>query len=199
MSSRNTYHDGRMTQGQQTEPLLDCLLIRHGIAVEAENWNGSEENRPLTEKGKKRVRQAAAGLAALGCKPTRLFSSPLVRAYDTARLLRTVVCPTLKIETREELAVGVSPEQIVAFLRSLPAEAFVTCVGHEPLLGCVAGILLCGKPIAGLSFKKAGAALIHLPDSPKPGQGVLRWWLQPMQLRVLGKRLAAGRDPDTTT
>jgi phosphohistidine phosphatase len=179
--------------------MMDCLLIRHGIAIEAENWDGSEENRPLTEKGKKRVRHAAAGLAALGCKPTRLCSSPFVRAYDTARLLRTVVCPTLKIEAREELAVGASPEQVVAWLRSMPAESTVLCVGHEPLLGAVAGVLLVGKPIPGLSLKKAGAALIHLPDGPKPGQGVLRWWLQPMQLRVLGKKMAANLDLDERT
>ena len=175
---------------------MDCLLVRHGIAVETEQWDGSDENRPLTEKGKKRVRQAAAGLAALGYKPTRLFSSPLVRAYDTARLLRTVVSPTLKIETREELAVGASPEQVMAWLRSVPAESTVICVGHEPLLGAVAGVLLTGKPIIGLSLKKAGAALIHLPDGPKPGQGMLRWWLQPMQLRVLGKRIASDLEPD---
>ncbi len=175
---------------------MDCLLLRHGIAVEAEAWDGSDENRPLTERGKKRVRQAAAGLAALGCKPTRLFSSPLVRAYDTARLLRTAVCPTLKIETRDELASGASAEQILSLLRSCPAGSMVVCVGHEPLLGEVAGVLLSGKPITGLSLKKAGAALIHLPDGPKPGQGILRWWLQPMQLRVLGKRAPAEPDGD---
>lgn len=175
---------------------MDCLFFRHGIAIEPEKWDGSEENRPLTEKGKKRVRQAVAGLTILGYKPTHLFSSMFVRAYDTARLLRTVVCPTLKIETRDELAVGASPNQVVAFLRSLPAEASVACVGHEPLLGEVAGILLCGKAIPGLSFKKAGAALIHLPDGPKPGQGVLRWWLQPVQLRALGKKMASDEEPD---
>jgi phosphohistidine phosphatase len=173
---------------------MECLLVRHGIAVDAEQWDGSEENRPLTEKGKKRVRQAAAGLAALGCKPTRLCSSPMVRAYDTARLLRAAVCPTLKVETRDELAAGAAPEQVIAWLRSLPAESTVVCVGHEPLLGAVAGVLLAGKPITGLGLKKAGAALIHLPDGPKPGQGVLRWWLQPMQLRTLGKRMAADLD-----
>ena len=170
--------------------------MRHGIAVDAEKWDGLEENRPLTEKGKKRVRQAAAGLAALGCKPARLVSSPFVRTYDTARLLRTVVCPTVKIETHDELAVGASPEQVVALLRSMPSESMVICVGHEPLLGEVAGVLLCGKPITGMAFKKSGAALIHLPDGPKPGQGVLRWWLQPTQLRALGKRLPVEREAD---
>lgn len=174
---------------------MDCLLIRHGIAVEPEEWEGSEENRPLTEKGKKRVRQAAAGLAALNCKPTHLLSSPFVRAYDTARLLRAVVCPSLKVETRDELAVGFSPEQVVTLLRSFPTESIVICVGHEPQLSEVAGILLCGKPTSNLSFKKAGAALIRLAESAKPGQGALRWWLQPAHLRVLGK----GKSPDTDT
>jgi phosphohistidine phosphatase len=172
------------------------LLFRHGIAVDSEKWDGSEENRPLTEKGKKRARQAAAGLAVLGFKPTRLFSSTFVRAYDTARLLRVAVCPTLKIETRDELVVGASPDQILSFLRSIPTDSVVVCVGHEPLLGEVAGLLLCGKSISGLSLKKSGAALIHLPDGPKPGQGMLRWWLQPMQLRALGKKMASDLEPD---
>lgn len=174
---------------------MDCVLIRHGIAVEPEEWEGSEENRPLTEKGKKRARQAATGLAALNCKPTHLFSSPFVRAYDTARLIRTVVCPSLKVETRDELAVGSTPGQIVSFLRALPSESVVLCVGHEPLLGEVAGILLCGKPTSNFSMKKAGAALIHLSGSVKPGQGLLRWWLQPMQLRAMRKE----RTKDTGT
>ena len=167
--------------------MMDCLLIRHGIAIAPEEWEGSEENRPLTEKGKKRVRQAAAGLAALNCRPTHLFSSPFIRAYDTARLFRTVVCPTLKVETREELAVGSTPGRILTFLRSLPTEAVVLCVGHEPLLGEVAALLLCGKQVAGFPMKKSGIGLIHLSDGLKPGQGLLQWWLQPVQLRALGK------------
>ncbi len=166
---------------------MDCLLIRHGIAVEAEEWQGSEENRPLTEKGKKRVRQVAAGLATLTCKPTHLLSSRFLRAYETARLLRRIVCPSIKIETRDELAVGSTPEQVISLLHSLPSESVVLCVGHEPLLGELASVLLCGKPTANFSMRKAGAALIHLAGSVKPGQGLLRWWLEPAQLRALGK------------
>ncbi|MDF0674170.1 MAG: phosphoglycerate mutase family protein [Nitrospira sp.] len=107
----------------------DCILVRHGIAVEPDGWEGAEENRPLTEKGKRRARQAAEGLAALGCEPTHLFTSPYVRAYDTARLLRAVIRPTLKVETREELAVGAKPERLVTLLRTLSSNAVVVCVG----------------------------------------------------------------------
>jgi phosphohistidine phosphatase len=166
---------------------MDCLLIRHGIAVESEDWNGPEKDRPLTQKGEKRLRQVAAGLVVLDCKPTHLLTSPFVRAYETARLLRDVAYPTLKLEKRDELAVGSSPEKIVALLRSLPVESVVWCVGHEPLLGEVAGVLLFGRPAPGMAFKKAGAALIRLTEEIAPGQGVLRWWLQPMQMRALGK------------
>lgn len=166
---------------------MDCILIRHGIAVEPEEWEGSEENRPLTEKGKKRVRQAAAGLAMLGCKPTHLLSSSFVRSYDTARLLRTLLCPSLKVETRDELGVGSSPELCLPLFRSLPAESVVICVGHEPLLGALASILLCGKSTSNFPLKKAGAGLIRFEGPLKPGQGLLRWWLQPAQLRALGR------------
>ncbi|HWF62601.1 MAG TPA: histidine phosphatase family protein [Nitrospira sp.] len=167
---------------------MDCVLVRHGIAVEPDDWEGAEENRPLTEKGKRRARQAAEGLAALDCKPTHLFTSPFVRAYDTARLLRAVVCPTLKVETREELVVGAKPEQLVALLRTLPSDSTVVCVGHEPLLGEVVSLLLCGKTLPNFPLKKAGAACIHADEVITSGHGRLRWWLQPIQLRDLGKR-----------
>ncbi len=167
---------------------MEWILIRHGIAVEQDEWEGTDENRPLTERGKKRVRQAAAGLAALGCQPTHLFTSPFVRAYDTARLLRTVVCPGLKVETREELAVGANPEQLVRILQALPSDAVVLCVGHEPFLGEVASLALCGQVLPNFPFKKAGAACIEAEGKSRAGQCRLRWWLPPMQLRVLGKR-----------
>jgi phosphohistidine phosphatase len=167
---------------------MDCILVRHGIAVEPDEWDGTEENRPLTEKGKRRVRQAAEGLAALDCKPTHLFTSPYVRAYDTARLLRAVVCPTLKVETREELVVGAKPQQLVELLHALPSDAVVVCVGHEPQLGEAVSLLLGGKALPNFPLKKAGAALIESEDVINQGEGRLCWWLQPRQLRIIGKR-----------
>lgn len=166
---------------------MDCLFIRHGIAVPSDEWEGEEDKRPLTVKGKKRVLKAAAGLVALEYKPSHLFSSPLVRALETARLIQSVLCPSLKIETCDELMPDSTPERILAFLASLEPESAVVCVGHEPLLGETAAFLLCGKVSRNFPLKKAGASLIHLPGPLKPGHGILRWWLEPMHLRILGK------------
>jgi len=176
---------------------MDCILVRHGIAVEPDEWEGAEENRPLTENGKRRARQAAEALAALGCEPTHLFTSPYVRAYDTARLLRAVIRPTLKVETREELAVGAKPERLVALLRTLSSNAVVVCVGHEPQLGEVVSLLLCGKALRNFSLKKAGAARVESEGVMNQGEGRLCWWLQPMQLRAFWKRAHAKKRGDS--
>ena len=45
---------------------MDCVLLRHGIAVERDEWEGAEADRPLTERGAKRVAQVVAGLNRLG-------------------------------------------------------------------------------------------------------------------------------------
>ena len=65
---------------------MNCVLVRHGIAVERDEWDGHDEERPLTERGTKRVSQVGAGLLWLEVKPTYIFSSQLVRAIETADL-----------------------------------------------------------------------------------------------------------------
>jgi phosphohistidine phosphatase len=120
-----------------------------------------------------------------------------VRADDTARLLRAVICPTLKGETREELAVGAKPEQVVTLLRTLPSDAVVVCVRREPQLGKVVGLLLCGKALPNFPLKKAGSARLVSEGLIGLGQGRLCWWLQPMQLRTLGKRAHAKKREDS--
>lgn len=177
---------------------MECILVRHGIAVERDEWEGTEENRPLTDRGKKRVRQAAAGLAALDCRPTRVFTSPFARAYDTAKLVCAVVCPSVKVETREELAVGAKPEHLVRVLQAIPSDSVVLCVGHEPFLGELVSLLVCGKILPNFPLKKAGAVCVEATDRIKAGQCRLRWWFPPMPLRVLGKRVRAKRRRERT-
>jgi phosphohistidine phosphatase len=95
------------------------------------------------------------------------------------------------------LAVGAKPDQAVTFLRTLPSDAVVICVGHEPQLGEVVSLLLCGKTLSSFPLKKAGAARVEAEGRVNVGQGRLVWWLQPMQLRALGKRAHAKRREDS--
>ena len=167
---------------------MDCVLLRHGIAVERDEWKGPDGDRPLTECGAKRVAQAAVGLSRLDVQLTHVFSSPLIRAIETAKIVHRSlrVCPAMHVV--HELLPDAPPHRLLSILRKLPPESCVLCIGHEPQLGMAASVLLSGRVSASFPLKKAGACLIELSVLAKPGQGVLRWWLSPSQLRAIGKR-----------
>lgn len=167
---------------------MDCVLLRHGIAVERDEWEGPDADRPLTERGAKRVAQVAAGLKQLDVQPTHVFSSPLIRAIETAKIAHDSLRVRPEVKIVDELLPDAPPKRLLSILQNLPPESCVLCVGHEPHLGTTASVLLSGRSSASFPLKKAGACLIELPVPTKAGQGVLRWWLTPSQLKAIGKR-----------
>jgi phosphohistidine phosphatase len=169
---------------------MECVLLRHGIAVEREEWSGHDSDRPLTERGAKRVAQVASGLKWLEVQPTHIYSSSLIRAIETADILQTTLSIPNAVTRVDELLPDAMPENLLALFRDLPDKSCVLCVGHEPHLGLAASVMLAGKPSTAFPFKKAGACMIELPSPPKIGRGVLRWWMEPGQLKALGKKRA---------
>ena len=170
---------------------MDCVLVRHGSAVERDEWEGADADRPLTERGVKRVAQVAAGLSRLDVQPTHVLSSPLIRAIETAKIVRRSLRVRPAVQIVDALLPDAPPNRLLSILHDLPPEACVVCIGHEPQLGMAASVFLSGRATPSFPLKKAGACLIELSVPPKPGHGVLRWWLTPSQLRVLGKGRSA--------
>ena len=168
--------------------MMDCVLLRHGIAVERDEWEGPDADRPLTERGAKRVAQVVAGLSWLDVQPTHVWSSPLIRAIETAKIAHRSLRVRSAVHIVDELLPVAPPDRLLSILHDLPPESCVVCVGHEPQLGMVASVMLAGKPSTAFPFKKAGACLIELSIPVKPGRGALRWWLTPGQLRDIGER-----------
>lgn len=169
---------------------MDCVLLRHGIAVERGEWKGADADRPLTDRGAKRVVQVAAGLKQLGVQPSCVFTSPLVRARETAKILHARLCLRSGIRVVDELFSDGAPDGILKVLQDTAPDACVILVGHEPHLGLLASLLLSGRPSSSFPLKKSGACLIELSVPVKPGRGTLRWWMGPSQLRALGKKHA---------
>ena len=113
---------------------MNCVLFRHGIAVEREEWDGPDTDRPLTERGTKRVTQVAGGLKWLEVQPTYIFSSPLVRALETADILQASLTIPSAVKRVEELLPDANPERLLALFRDLPPEACVLCQqGSQPV------------------------------------------------------------------
>jgi phosphohistidine phosphatase len=167
---------------------MRVILFRHGPAGsrDAAKWPDDSE-RPLTGRGADKTLQAAAGLLRLEPALTRIITSPLRRAEQTARLLHQVAGSAVTLETLEALAPGGSHRAVIAKLAEVDADSTVALVGHEPGMGGLAAILVLGmSPAADLPLKKAGACAVRFQGAPRAGDGELHWLLPPKQLRRLG-------------
>ena len=166
---------------------MHCLLFRHGIAESPNTWSEDEHSRPLTKEGVAKTEQAVEGLKRIGVEPTHLLCSPLTRTQQTAEIAKNILQIPSNTQITPELVYDQSPLLLFPILQSLPPEAVVMCVGHEPHLGQTSALMLFGNHSPSLSFKKAGSALIAFHKNATIGQGILEWWIPPAQLRALRK------------
>jgi phosphohistidine phosphatase len=162
---------------------MELYIVRHGIAEERSPGRPDAE-RALTSRGRRRTRQAAEGLRALGGRPERMATSPLVRCDETARIIADVICPDVPLEVQDFLAPGATARDLLQWLRGC-REGSAMVVGHAPDVSAIAGGLLTREGID-ILFKKAAACCISFEDRPALGAGCLMWLLQPSQLRALG-------------
>lgn len=161
---------------------MDLVLVRHGIAEE--RGPGVDDfGRRLTTAGRARMEDAARGLARL-VTPQVVFSSPLVRAMETAEILRERF-GLGRIRECPELA---APDYAALLEAVADADAEVAVlVGHEPWMGELLSYLLTGDPgLAAVTFKKGGAALVRSAGEPRAGSCWLEWLVPPGVLRRLG-------------
>ncbi len=147
-------------------------------------WDG---DRPLTSEGIHKFRIAARGLKELAPKLDRIVSSPLVRARQTAEILRDAVAPDLELAFEPHLEPGADFDATTRTLLE-SSEDSIAIVGHEPHVSGYTAYLLAGpRAHASLLFKKGAAALVTFPGKLQPGHGTLEWLLQPGALRAVAR------------
>lgn len=166
-------------------PPCELYLIRHAIAAErGPDWP-DDDQRPLTERGIARFAEAVSGLAAIDAAVDEIFSSPLVRAKQTADVLSSGLAGTPPVKLLEGLAPGRSPEEVIAQLGRLARRRRIALVGHEPGLGELAARLIgSARPIV---FRKGGACRIDLDRLPPKRPGALVWYVTPKMLRRMAR------------
>ena len=109
-------------------------LVRHGHAVGAHP--GGDAERTLSERGRQEVARLAEELAARGWRPECAFTSPLVRARQTASLLLDGHATRPAPAVLEALEPDVDPDETLAELGAHAGHAsHVVLVSHLPLLG----------------------------------------------------------------
>jgi phosphohistidine phosphatase len=147
-------------------------------AAETSDPVAADAVRPLSDLGRQQCRALAGALQRQGIRLTALVTSPLLRARQTAELLREhLPPPALDVVECPELGPAGKRKKLTEFVRDLGGHA-VALVGHNPDLSIYAGWLVGGKA-AQIELAKAGAALVEFDGKVRKGGGMLVWMVTP--------------------
>lgn len=150
---------------------MNLYLLRH---ADADTLAETDDDRPLSEKGAAQAKKVGRFCQESGIKVSRILSSPIRRAHETATLfakpLKTdiIVVPWL--------ACGAHPETVERELREYRGEESVVLVGHEPDFSGIAAHLLGLPRQESIRIRKASLTLLEL-DSIRAGLARLQFSL----------------------
>jgi phosphohistidine phosphatase len=148
---------------------MELYFLRHGEADWPE-WKKSDDERPLTKRGKREMRDVAKFLDRLKVRPNLIVTSPLPRAAQTAEIAADYL--KAKLRKDELLAPGFGPSKLRTVLKRHRAKVLML-VGHEPDFTNV----ISGLTGASLKLSKAGVALLDI--DPEAEEAKLLWLFPP--------------------
>jgi phosphohistidine phosphatase len=157
---------------------MQILLVRHGQAVETAPGLG-DTGRWLTAKGRKTTRKVARWLDKNDRRrPTAIWTSPLVRAVQTAEIVAARVGFEGEIKVVSELSPGRDPGDLVKLLAAAPPDGVLALVGHEPSLSLIANALA-GEAVVE-SLRKSGVLGLAWDGT----KGTPRFLLDPAEMKA---------------
>jgi phosphohistidine phosphatase len=167
---------------------MNIYIVRHAIAIPRGAPGIKDDDRALTEEGVRKMRQAAAGIYALGWIPQIILSSPLVRAWQTAEILMEVFGKKTKLKNTPALAPSGSRQELYREIISYDKKyKSLMLVGHQPSLGEIAGEICWESSAHFVEFKKGGVCAIEWESAQNIPQGRLISLLTPSILSRLAK------------
>lgn len=166
---------------------MEICFIRHAIAVEAQG--SLDQMRVLSADGQIKMQRGLRGLFPLFPEIDFLGSSPLIRAKQTAEMIKNYY----RLPFAHELIELAPGSPLVSFSAWLSTHkqhySKIALVGHEPDLSLLVSYLLTGQAGSRLFvLKKGGACAIRFPHDLSQigaGRASLSWLIEPRVLRRL--------------
>jgi len=147
---------------------MKLCFLRHGEA-DWPNWNKPDDERPLTERGRKEMKRVAKFLQRL-FSADAILTSPLPRASQTAEIAAERL--GIELKTEPALAHGFNVERLRRLIGKNDADCIMV-VGHEPEFSEVIKELTGGE----VKLSKAGVALLEVNRGCTSGK--LLWLFPP--------------------
>lgn len=159
---------------------MRLYFLRHGIAQD-HSPNLLDAQRALVPEGTRKIERLVERLPSWDVKPHVIYSSPLVRAHQTAAIVAARLNAPLKIVDALDLNFNPLKLQNLVDQQGVGQtsdELEVMLVGHEPSFSSVISYLIGGGNI---TMKKGSLARVDL-FSQHPLHGTLVWLIPPKLL-----------------
>ena len=165
---------------------MELYLLRHAIALDANEFAGEDSERLLTPDGESKMRRIAKGIEAMGLSFDAILTSPYVRARDTAGIVASRFTMRRHVRITATLAPHGNKRTLIHEINALRGRHdSIILVGHEPYLSTLAMMLLMGRPSVGLVLKKGGMCKLVIDHIRHGRCAELEWLLTPKQLIAL--------------
>lgn len=157
---------------------MDILIWRHGKSETASS-SGIDAERKLTPEGENDVRRIARQIKESGFAAEIILTSPLLRAVQTAAIIRETLDCRRQTKTTNDLLPGVSSKKIILSLKEMSRESHsIVLVGHMPDLGLLAAKLTADST-HNVSLKAGSMIAIKVENFEEPLRGEVVFALSP--------------------
>jgi len=159
---------------------MQVLLVRHAEAVDTRSARTDYE-RWLTKDGRKTMSLVGKALVKWELRYSRIYTSPLVRAVQTAEILAATQ-PDFDgpLEALSALSTDEgTTAQALEPLEDAGDDELIVMVSHMPKIGVLAAHL--GQLVTAPSFQTAAVCLLSVEAGPQ-GTGCFLWMLDPETL-----------------
>ena len=165
---------------------MEIYLIRHCNAVDPGSPDYDDDSqRPLTEKGREKVRKIASALKKLKVKPDCIVSSPYVRARQTAEILAKEMKYKHGLAFSDILVPMGEAEEIVREINEKYNVDELVFVSHEPCISGLIGALTADSSDISINIKNGGICCLSADNLRLERKAVLEWLLTPKILSAL--------------
>ncbi|HEY8429832.1 MAG TPA: histidine phosphatase family protein [Sandaracinaceae bacterium] len=155
---------------------MRVVLVRHGEA--SDPAASADRSRHLTVRGRDVTREVARKLRERGLVPTAMYTSPLVRAVQTAEILAHEFGFVGPVFAHDPLVPDGTTARALSVLDAHGDDDVVFLVTHEPIVRALAGHLS-GLGGAFPGFRTSGVAVVDVEGD----RGALVARLDPSTMR----------------
>jgi len=151
---------------------MRLYLVRHAEAIERSGAT-PDASRYLTPKGRTAFRKIARRAREAGIAPEVIFTSPLLRAVQTAEILAERLKHEGPVVVANELSPGFDDRALRSLLAGAGNLAEAAFVGHEPDLGDLAALLLSLR--GDFPLRKGAVVALEMEGTAQRGAGKFLW------------------------